>query len=347
MKEKRTALILIASALVLAAGAFLMLNRGDDQSADVRSEVTQPAEEPAKAPDWVDKGQEAKPDYAPATAQPEDVTPPPPPPAPEQDSQTIEITEDSMVRFTFVESLSDFLLQRFQPRGANGKPDSLASAVALNKYFGRELEGFAVSGDDIRASRKEVYDYAFNPAMLKTLYELYAPAFLVHLVDTAASTEREYVVGSEKELRTLTNEEIAVMLRLNARRIERTADLFRAFADDPSIIETAGKYRRAAKAVERANGQLQQAMAEEKNTSEVSDRLKQAILLREHTRAEIVTQLRQVCQSCGGSEVFYLSQWAYRRVLDQPEEKLKTFAAAADILDDLAGRFQEKADELK
>ena len=78
MKEKRTALILIASALVLAAGAFLMLNRGDDQSADVRSEVTQPAEEPAKAPDWVDKGQEAKPDYAPATAQPEDVTPPPP-----------------------------------------------------------------------------------------------------------------------------------------------------------------------------------------------------------------------------------------------------------------------------
>lgn len=347
MKENRTALILIACAALLAVGAFLMLNRGDDQQAEVRSEVTQPTEEPAKAPDWVDKGQEAKPDYAPSTAQPEDVTPPPPAPAPEQEPQTIEITEDKVVTFTFVESLSDFLLQRFQPRGPNGKPDSLASAVALNKYYGRELEGFAVSGDDIRGSRKAVYDYAFNPAMLKTLYELYAPAFLVHLVDTAASTEREYVVGGEKELRTLTNEEIAAMLRLNARRIERTADLFRAFADDPSIIEMAGKYRRAAKAVERANGQLQQAMAEEKDTSGASDRLKQAILLRERTRAEIVTHLRQVCQSCGESEVFYLSQWAYRRALDQPEEKRKAFTASADILDDLAVRFQEKADELK
>ena len=344
MKDKRTALILIACAVALAAGAYLLLNRTKEEPSAVRQEVAEPAE-PAKAPDWVDKGQEAKPDYTPSTAEPEAVTPPPP--APEPEPKTIEVTEDKMVTFTFVESLADFLLHRFEPRGANGKPATTASLVTLNKYYGRELDGFKVEGDDINASRQAVYDYAFTPAMIKTLYELYAPAFMVHLVDTAASTERQYKVGDATETRTLTNEEIQVMLRLDGRRIERAADLFRAIGEDPSIIEMAGKYRRAAKAVERANGQLQTAMADGKGSSQASDRLKQAILERERDRAEIVTRLKQVCQSCPESELFYLSQWAYRRVLDQPEEKLKAFAAAADVMDDLAARFQAKAEELK
>lgn len=345
MKQNRTALILIACAVLLAVGAFLILNRGKEEPSTVRSEVTPPAAEPAKAPDWVDKGQEAKPDYSPSTAEPEKVAAPPA--AETGQPETIEVAEDKVVTFTFVESLADFLLHRFQPRGPNGKPDSLATAVALNKYYGRELDGFDVSGDDIRASRKAVYDYVFNPAMLKTLYGIYAPAFMVHLVDTAANTEREYVVGKSTENRTLTTDEIKVMLRLNARRIERTAEVFHAFADDPSIIEMAGKYRRAAKAVERANGQLQTAMADGKATGEASDRLKQAILFRERSRAEIVTHLRKVCQSCPESELFYLSQWAYRRTLGQPEEKLKAFGTAADLMDDLAARFRAKAEEIE
>lgn len=348
MKQNRTALILIACAVLLAVGAFLILNRSNEEPSTMRSEVKPPVAERAKAPDWVDKGQEAKPDYSPSTAEPETVTPPPAaePKKPEE-PKTIEVSEDKVVNFTFVESLADFLLRRFQPRGPNGKPDSLATAVTLNRYYGRELDGFAVNGDDIRASRKAVYDYAFNPAMLKTLYDIYTPAFMVHLVDTAANTEREYVVGDEKENRTLTTDEIKVMLRLNARRIERTADVFHAFADDPSIVEMAGKYRRAAKAVERANGQLQTAIAEGKATGEASDRLKQAILFRERSRAEIVTQLRQVCQSCPESELFYLSQWAYRRTLGQSEERLKAFGAAADLMDDLATRFRTKSEELE
>jgi len=347
MKQNRTALILIVCAALLAVGAFLMLNRTKEDPSSVRVEVTQPAEPPAKAPDWVDNGQEAKPDYSAATAEPETIAPSQEPAQAPKEQETIEVTEDKMVTFSFVESLTDFLLQRFQPRNSNGKPDSLATAVALNRYYGRELDGFAVSGNDIGTSRKAVYDYVFAPGMLKTLYELYAPAFMVHLVDTASTSEREYVVGDTTETRTLTNDEIKVMLRLNAQRIERTADVFHAFADDPSIVEMAGKYRRAAKAVERANGQLQTAMAEGKDSGEASDRLKQAILFRERTRAEIVGHLKKVCQPCPEAELFYLSQWAYRRTLGQSEEKLKVFGAAADIMDDLAARFRTKADELK
>ncbi|MCJ2164000.1 MULTISPECIES: hypothetical protein [unclassified Pseudodesulfovibrio] len=345
MKEYRTAIILIASAAVLGIGAYLLLDKPDEDSPNM-AEVVQPVAPPAQAPDWVNKGQDAKPDYAPSTAESKDTTPPAPV-VEQEEPQTIEVAEDKMITFTFVESLADYLLHRFQPRNSKGKPDSLASIISLNKYYGRELDGFAVTGDDIQGARKIVLDYAFNPAMLETLYNLYAQAFMVHLVDTAANSEREYVVGDSKERRTLTNEEIQSMLRLNSRRIERTAELFQAIADDPGITEMAAKYRRASKAVERANSQLQTAISDEKNTAEAGERLKQAILLRERTKAEIVTHLKQVCQTCTESEVFYLSQWAYRRVLNEPEEKLKAFGTAAKIMEDLAGRFNTQADALK
>jgi hypothetical protein len=109
----------------------------------------------------------------------------------------------------------------------------------------------------------------------------------------------------------------------------------------------AAKYRRASKAVGRANSQLQTAISDEKGTAEAGERLKQAILLRERTKAEIVTHLKQVCQACTEAEVFYLSQWAYRRVLNEPDEKLKAFGVAAKIMEDLAERFDTQADALK
>ena len=343
MKERRTALILIGCAILLAIGSYFILHQPSEETEAVRGQVTQPVEPPAQAPAWVEKGQEAKPDYTPSEAPARDMTPPPP----VEEPKTIEVAEDAVVTYTFVESFADFLLHRFQPQNAKGRPDSLATVISLNRYYGRELDGFTTSGDDINASRKAILDYAFTPAMLRTLYDLYAPAFVAHLADTAAHAERNYTVGDATEHRTLTTEEIQAMLRLNSRRIERTAELMRAVAEEPDVTKKAAGYRQAAKAVERANGQLQAAMADGKDAAAASDRLKQAILNRERIKSEIVTDLKQVCQACTESEVFYVSQWAYRRILDAPGDKLKTFGVAADILFDLAARFEAKADELK
>jgi len=347
MKEYRTAIILIASATVLAGAAYMIFRTPQEiDHSTVTNEVSTEVVPPVKAPDWVNKTPEASPDYQPAETKPVDTTPPAAPVV-ETKSDVVEITEDKIVTFTFAESLADYLLHRFEPRNTKGKPASTASLVTLNKYYGRELEGFAVSDDDINSTRKSVLNYAFTPSMLKTLYDLYAKAFIVHLVDTAANTERDYKVAGKTEHRVLTNDEIQAMLRINARKIERAGDLFRAVAEDKDITEVAAKYRRAAKAVERANGQLQTAMSEEKNTNEASDRLKKAILLRENAKAEIISHMKQVCQSCPESELFYLSQWAYRRVLNDQNEKLPTFGVAADIMDDLAKRFTTQADALK
>lgn len=349
MKERQTALILIGCAILLALGSYLLLSDSTEETPKNTAQVKQTVEKPAQAPEWVNGGQEATPDYSPSTATPVDTTPPPAPvPTPiAKEPQTIEISEDKVVTFTFVESLADYFLHRFLPSGPHGKPASLASAMTLNKYYGRELDGFAVSGNNIRASRRAVLDYAFTPAMLKTLYELYADAFVVHLADTAATDERQYIEGKTQIMRTLTNAEIAVMLRLNSRRIERTATIFRAIAQKPHLTEMAGRYLRAVKAVERANGQMQVALADEKDTKKAGADLKRSILQRQQVKAELLTQLKQICHSCTEAELFYLAQWSYRRVLNEPEKKLKTFETAADILDDLATRFIQKADELK
>lgn len=346
MKDRRTALILLATAAMFAVGAYFLLNKPSSEAPVHRAEVVQPVEQP-KAPEWVNGGQEVKPDYSSSDAEPKDVTPQPTIEEKKDEPQIVEITEDKVVTFTFVESLADFILHRFQPKTTKGKPGTLASAMELNKYFGRELDGLTVAGDDIMASRKAVIDYAFTPTMLETLYNLYADPFMIHLVDTATAHEREYMVGDTKERRTLTTDEIQAMLRLNSRRIERTADLFRAFGADPAITEMAARYRRSAKSVERANVLLQDAIADDMDTTQPGERLKSAILQRERNKAEIITTLKQVCHACSETELFYLSEWAYRRVVNGSDDISKSFTKAAEILDDLAIRFNEQANLLK
>lgn len=342
MNNRRNAIILIACALVLATGAYVLFFDSNEEEFVHRQQVVTP-EETTKAPAWVDTGQQAQPDYSAADTQAQNATPV----QEESPIPTAEITENDMVTFTFVESLADFMLIRFLPQDTQGKPATTASAKALNSYYGQELDGFAVQGDDIRMARKKVLDYAFNPAMIKTLYNLYIPVFMEQLVDSATNDEREYKVGDKTKRRTLSNEEISVMFKLTARQIEQAGKALRAIAEDPSITKQAGQYLQAAKAVERSNVQLQNAMADGKDTSKPSARLKQAIVQREDVRKSIVARMKKACRDCPGNELFYLAQWSYRRVLNDPDNKLPTFAAAADVLDDMAGRFRTAADEVK
>lgn len=349
MKHKQTAIILIICAALFALGAYLLLaDSSDDTTSEHRAEVAPPEPGEFTAPAWVGKGQNAQPDYSSSTADAQNATPVPVKKAEKTEkSNIIEVSEDKVITFTFVESLADFLLHRFQPKSSKGKPATAASAKALNMYYGRELDGFVVSGDDIRLSRKAVLDYAFTPTMIRALYALYEPVFMAHLVDTAETDEREYKINGDTERRTLEKAEIVAMLRLNARKIEQTAQIFRAIGTDPTITKSIGKYLRAAKAVERANLQLQITMADDKDATKASQRLKQAILQRERVKTETVATLSRACPACPKSDLFYLAQWAYRRILNEPDKRLESFEVAAEVLDDLAAKFRAQANELQ
>ena len=204
-------------------GSYVLFSDTTEEGPEHRAEVQQPSSKTSTAPAWVNKGQEVKPDYSPSTAQAQNATPVQVEDAQSGKSQTIEVTEDQMVTFTFVESLADFILNRFHPQTTKGKPATLASAKALNMYYGQELDGFSVSGRDIRKSRKTVLDYAFTPTMVRTLYDLYVPVLMAHIIDTANSDEREYKVRENTERRTLSNEEIVA--RSEERRVGKECRL--------------------------------------------------------------------------------------------------------------------------
>ncbi|MUM77084.1 hypothetical protein GKC30_05515 [Pseudodesulfovibrio sp. F-1] len=344
MLQRHKAVILVGCALALAAGAFLLLSPGSD-GPQVRQTITPPDEGPTSAPAWVNTGQTPKPDYSPSTADAHNATvaesPSPPPPAP------IRIREDTTVTLSFVHALTDSLLSGFHPLGRQGTPASTASVKALNIFFGREMRGLSTIGDDIGESRKAVLDYVFSPGMIRTLHDLYAPVLVADLTDTALHEERTYTVGEATQERTLSPQETATMLRLVASDAERTAAALRGVGNDPVIVEMAGKYLGAARAVERANLRLQAAVDGQDDPAEAGQRLKQSILQREQIKASIVTRMREHCPGCSEQELFYLAQWAYRRVLDEPEKHLPAFVAAADALDDLASRLRTRSTELE
>lgn len=344
MDRQKIAIILIACAIALGIGSFILISKSSEDTSVHREIVTEPTQPEAEAPAWVNHGQKAEPDYSPSDAKAQNATP-----VPEEvqaSTKVIEVTEDKMVTFTFVESMADFLLHRFQPTNENGTPATKVSAKTLNMYYGRELDGFSVQGNDIRLARQSVLDYAFTPSMLKTLYSLYSPVFMAHIVETATNDDREYTVGVQSERRSLTEAETAVMLRLNAQVIDQTASVLRAVANDPSITQLAGQYIQAAKAVGRANVQLQNAITDNKDTSTSSTRLKQAIMQREQVKRTITSRLKKACLNCPEAELFYITQWSYRRVLNNPEKKLATFGVAAEVLEEMAKQFRTTADAL-
>jgi hypothetical protein len=345
MNRKQIAVIFLACAALLAVGAYILLSDSGEPGPVVRKSIDQGTPPPAKAPEWVDKGQTPSPDYSPTDTRAHNATPVPPK-VPAAEPKVIEVKEDRVVTFTFVESLSDFFLGRFVPKSDHGKPVTLVTPIAVNMHYGRDLDGLATSGEDIRSMRKTVLDYVFTPTTIQALSNAYTPLFMDRIVDSALNDEREYSEAGVKTKRTLTATETAVMLRLNARVLERTANIFRALANDPELVNMAARYLQASKAVKRANGQLQDAIAEQGDTKRFGQRYKQAILQRESVRSAIVARMKKTCEGCPPSELFYITQWAYRRTLGDESGKMEAFTAAADALDRLSVRFLENSTEL-
>ena len=348
MNKKNLAVVLILCAAVLAGGAYILISHTAKEGPVLRQTVAPPEEGPAKAPDWVNKGQSPSPDYSPSDSEAHNATPPAPP-APVLEppkAQVIEIREDKMVTFTFVESLVDHFLATYAPVSENGKPATRLTAMGLNMRYGRDLDSLAITGDDITAMRKSALDYLFIPTTINTLSGMYGPYFVQELTDAALTRKREYKVGVETETRALTEAETATMLRLDAGVLERTATTLRAIATDPQLTSLAGQYLQAAKAVKRSNAQLQKALSDERGAQDAGQRYKQAILQRESVRSAIVSRLRKACVGCPSGDLFYIAQWAYRRTLGETA-KLDAFAAAADALDSVSSLMLEKSVELK
>ncbi|WP_419788058.1 hypothetical protein [Pseudodesulfovibrio sp.] len=346
MNKKYLGLILIVCAIILGGGAYLLLSHPAINGSELRQTVTPPSDEnPAKAPGWVNEGQKSQPDYSTVDAEAQNATPAAKEErAPVSKPKVVEIREDKMASFSFINTLVDYFLAHYAPEAGNGKPATMVTAPGLNMHYGRGLDGLNVSGDDILAMRTSVLNYIFTPSTIGALSEMYGPFFIQELSDAAMNDARKY--GSASEPRTLTKAETADMFRLNAAVLERTATALRSIATDKTVTELAGKYLQASQSVTRANAQLQKALTEQRSTHEAGQRYKQAILQREGFKSAIISRMRKNCKTCPQGEAFYLAQWAYRRTLGEIS-RLPVFASAADALDALSARFLQKSFELK
>lgn len=340
----------LVALIAISAAIKLAILGNSEKAQEHRAEVSPPSE---SAPDWVEKGQQATPDYSAADMQPNNTTR-----ATEEKQNTATesqvmadesptadapkvVEEDKIIGFPFIDSLTNHILSRFQPGRDSKQPATKASFRSLNMYFSRNFDGIRIDAGDIKENRSRLFDYVFTPTGIKTLYMLYADLFVEQLSDTTTQ-----VVDGEE--RNLTREEMSDLFRLNAATISRTATVFKAVADNPALLKLTAQYIQAVRAVERANVRFQESLSSTVGDQEKADagnKLKQAIRERERLRGSIVSRIKKSCRECPDDEVFYIALWSYRRTLGS-EKKLSAFAVAAETLEDLAKRFETKADNL-
>ncbi|WP_147821284.1 hypothetical protein [Salidesulfovibrio onnuriiensis] len=335
---------LVALVAISAAVRLLIIKDRTTPSPEHRATVSPPSK---AAPDWVISGQEAKPDYSPADMDAKNATevvkesPAETPNATEPTAPKV-VEENDFITFGFLDSLTNFVVQRFEPSRGGSQPATRASFRSLNMYYSRNFDGIEVQADDLKANRTRIIDYVFTPTSVKAIYALYADLFVQQLAD---NTVRK-IDGTEQEL---NREDMSDLFRLNAAALDQTALIFSAISEDKDLSKLIARYIQAVRAVERANVRFQESLSSDSISSEdkadAGNTLKHAIRERERSRSRIIDSIKKHCKTCPDDEVFYIALWSYRRSLGN-QNKLPAFAAAADCLKDLSQRFRQKADEL-
>jgi len=93
--------------------------------------------------------------------------------------------EDSVIRPAFVRDLAQWLVTRYKPSPQGAKGQINISLQAVNMRYGMYLRGMERKSKDPAGSRAHILRYAFNPAMLEALYNLYADRLVQELTQTA------------------------------------------------------------------------------------------------------------------------------------------------------------------
>ena len=112
----------------------------------------------------------------------------PPPPAPETPPVPPQLRSDDRVTPVFVTDLARFFVSQHGAKGGDG-PLPL-SVQQLNQHYGSRLTGLAAGGADAQARRAALLRYAFHPAMLRALYDIYADRFMDAVIKEAMHPAR-------------------------------------------------------------------------------------------------------------------------------------------------------------
>ena len=252
------------------------------------------------------------------------------------------VTEDSRVRFEFVEDLAAFLVSRFKPGPQGGALN--VSVQSLNQRYGMKLAGVASDG---KGGRDALLRYAFNPTMLRGLYGLYADRFLD-------------AVNREASAKGFAPEQVKQLHMALAGRLVLLAGGLEGVASVPNLDSRLRSAEKVAETAVDINAQMSEAVfavdqLRESNASNsqistaqlrvdgLSARYRRALEERASAQRGVVAAIRQGGgQALDDDTLLFLAQWVDRRLRADPQA-LVSVQTAAGILRDLARRSAQTA----
>ncbi len=254
------------------------------------------------------------------------------------------VEEDSRVPMTFVDDAAQWLVSRYKP----GKGLSFGLA-ATNYRYGQTMRGLIPQGQkDIITARTELLQYAFNPTMLKALYNLYADRFVAALGDAAEFPSKG---------KALSPEQTADMYKAYAKQFQSIGGILHGIAATPDFLdlvqgvedlgqESVDVHSKITSAV----FDLDTAREAKDETAEKSAQLRidglnaqyQRILAeREQANRDLVSTIQNKAPAARGIDadtIIFVAEWIERRQRKQGNA-MQSVSTIAGLLDDLSSRL--------
>lgn len=267
----------------------------------------------------------------------------------------------TIITETFLDNLAQYVADCYHPSGAlpyNAKQGfSSASFKGINMHFGLNLRGLMPEAQNLVTARKSIWSYLLTPGKLTDLSETETGQLLDLIEEKGILAERRFVEGDSSSVRELTNQQRSEMFRVNALPLRHVAAVLKAVSDNPDLMQALDSFIKAEKRVDSANGIFQLDLDNSRNSKSESARnkaahsgklLKEAITIREKIKTGITRKIKAYCagQCDKPDDAFYIAQWVFRRV-GNDEKKLKSVSAGSEILNDIAGQMENRADAIE
>lgn len=224
-------------------------------------------------------------------------------------------SEDSQVRYAFIDSVARNLAENYWPRGthlqAKGSGISTASLKWANAHYGRTMEGFSPALQKSEQGRAKLLNYALMPSMIDALSRMYTPAFITSLEKHARSQLR----GPQGAQRPLTESQLAEMYGIYANKAFAIASTIRSYNSGTEIDNLVRNYLAADNEAVRERHNYFNSR-QPGSGSELSGNAYQiAVVRREHAKNRLAASLRRNANTRGLDEdsLVYLACWLHRR----------------------------------
>ncbi|MCR5813033.1 MAG: hypothetical protein K6G15_00880 [Desulfovibrio sp.] len=244
------------------------------------------------------------------------------------------VEEDGRLKKDFVEDLAAFIVRRYQPDAKGGR---LALSVqSVNQHCGTRMNTEAGGG------RTALMRYAFQPTMLRGLYQLYVQDFLQKLA----------LYAKERNL----DGHLPLLYQQLAQKCTSVANAVEAILKTPDIEKQLADYERMAESCENISAQItgtlfdadqlaengaqaSELRAAQLRVSGLNAKLRRALENRDNALRHLLLALRKARDPLLDDEtLLFLILWVQRRIATGGAAR-EAVQTSVDILRDLSGRL--------